>query len=80
MFVALVGSIDTEISVEFLPNAFDILFVKDNFYQILRRYYNNDTGEWVLEVEAVVVREFVSKKFDYTPKTSSYKELYIDNK
>ena len=80
MFVALVGSIEAEISVEFLPNAFDILFVKDNFYQILRRYYNNDTEEWVLEVEAVVVREFVSKKFDYNPKTSGYKELYIDVK
>lgn len=80
MFITLVGSIETEISVEFLPNAFDILFVKNDFYQILRRYYNTDTEEWVLEVEAVVIREFVSKKFDYSPKISSDKELYVDIK
>lgn len=80
MFITLVGSIETEISVEFLPNAFDILFVKNDFYQILRRYYNTDTEEWVLEVEAVVIREFVSKKFDCNSKTSSDRELYVDIK
>lgn len=80
MFVSLVGSIDIEISVEFLPNAFDILFVRNNFYQILRRYYNTDTEEWVLEVESVVIKESISRKFDYNSKTSSYKELYVDIK
>ena len=79
MYILLIGDIEAEICIEYLPVRGDVLFVHGNFYLIIDRYYNTDIEEWALRLQITKVQYDITSKWKESYSKQESGELYIDN-
>lgn len=78
MYVLLVGSVETEIYIEYLPNLYDCLFIKGKTYQVTARFYNPDLEQWALRLEEIMNNKMIPDSWRTQDSKSNSGELYVD--
>lgn len=79
MYVLLVGDIEIEIYVEYLPNLYDYLFISGKTYQISARLYNPDLEQWALRLEETMNNKMIPGAWREENSKPDPGELYIDD-